>query len=335
MKFYNALALAIAAGVLSGCGGEVHAANGPVESDWPSYNGNLLSQRYSALTQITVSNAASLRRVCSVKLSEAGSLQAGPVVTGGTLYVTTALHTYAIDPETCATKWTNGYTPKDKVPVFVNRGVAVAGNRVVRGEPDGHLIAIDASSGKTLWDVAPASGAKGEFLSSAPIAWNDMVFIGIAGSDWGVKGRMMAFDVSSGKKLWTFSTISTDLKSWGSVRAAERGGGGMWTSYTLDPATGELFVPVANPAPDYTAGGRPGANPYTNSVVVLDAKTGALKWYRQMVPHDSHDWDLSAAPVLYTAKDGTSIVASAGKDGYIDGIDRSTHQLLFHTAGTR
>jgi len=322
----------------AGCNGN-NNNNAANSADWPSYNNDLQSQRYSALDQITAQNAASLKRVCSVKLPEAGPLQATPVVIGGTMYVPTSTKTYAIDAGTCAMKWTSVYTPKDTMPFPVDRGVAVDGNRVFRGEPDGHLVALDADSGKTLWDVAPAHGSKGEFLSSAPIVWNGLVYEGVAGSDWGVKGRMMAFDESNGNVAWTFTTIASgndpNAKSWGGTKSSDTGGGALWTSYTIDPATGELFIPVANPAPDFASAYRPGANLYTDSVVALDAKTGALKWYHQMVPHDVHDWDMSAAPVLYTAKDGRSMIAASGKDGYIYALDRNSHNVVWRTAGVR
>lgn len=314
-------------------------ANAPSTSDWPSYNNDLQSQRYSGLDQINVQNASSLKRICSVRLAEAGSLQATPIVIGGTMYVTTALKTYAIDAGNCKMQWTSVYRPKDAVPFPVDRGVAVDGGKVFRGEPDGHLVALDAKSGKTVWDVAPARGSKGEFLSSAPVVWNGMVYEGTAGSDWGVKGRMMAFDENTGKTVWTFTTIATgsdpNAKSWGGVNSAQTGGGALWTSYTVDPDAGEVFIAVANPAPDFASAYRPGANLYTDSVVALDAKTGSLKWYHQMVPHDVHDWDMSAPPVLYTTKDGKPMVAASGKDGYIYGIDRTSHKLVWQTPGVR
>jgi alcohol dehydrogenase (cytochrome c) len=310
----------------------------PVGDDWPTYNGNLQGSRYSTLTDVTPQNAANLKQVCSKQL-EAGAYQSTPIVVSGVIYTTTAHNTYAIDATNCSVKWQSTYTPKDKEPFPVDRGIALAGDRLVRGETDGHLVALDAATGKTLWDVAPASGARGEFLSSAPIVWNGTVYIGTAGSDWGVKGRMMAFDPANGKLKWTFTTIASGndpgAKSWPDATAASRGGGGMWTSYTLDPDTGELFVPVANPAPDFASSVRTGANLYTDSIVVLDANTGAMKWYVQMLPHDVHDWDMAAPPVLFTTSDGKSMFAAAGKDANIYGVDRTTHQIVYATAGAR
>ena len=320
--------------MVAGCS-QNQPSTSPSGSDWPSYNGSLSSDRFSTLTEITPQNAASLKHVCSAPLDEMGSNQSGPLVIGGTMYTTTTHNTYALDAATCKLLWKNAYTSTEPEPFPVDRGVALAGDRLVRGAPDGGLFAIDIKTGKTLWSVHPASGKKGEFLSSAPIVWNDTVYIGTAGSDWGVKGRMMAFNVADGKQQWSFTTIASgndpNAKSWKNVRTQDTGGGGMWTSYTLDPATGELFVPVGNPAPDFAPLYRPGDNLYTDSLVVLDAKTGAYKWHYQLVPNDSHDWDASAAPALYQTSDGKSMVAIATKDGNVYGIDRTTHKLAFKT----
>ena len=108
----------------------------------------------------------------------------------------------------------------------------------------------------------------------------------------------------------------------------------MWSSYTLDTKTGELFIPVGNPAPALNQAYRPGKNLYTDSMVVLDATTGKLKWYFQLKSPDSVDHDLGAAPILYKDSAGRAVVAMAGKDGYAYGVDRATHKLLFRTATT-
>lgn len=296
-------------------------------ADWPSYNRDLGGNRFSPLAQISVENAAALHRVCRVQLSEIGALQAGPLEIGGRLYVTTAHQTYAIDATTCALRWSSTYQTTGAEPNPVNRGVAWdGGSRLIRGEPDGHLLALDIRNGKTLWNVAPASGARSEFLSSAPIVWDDTVYIGVAGGSWGAKGRMMAFDVRDGAPHWTFHTLAAGY--------APPAGGGLWTSYALDPATRELFISVGNPAPDFLPATRPGANLYTDSLVALDAKTGALLWYFQADPNDGHDWDL-ASPADLISLGSHRIVAVAGKDGFVYGIDRTTHRLLWHTPEVR
>jgi alcohol dehydrogenase (cytochrome c) len=212
------------------------------------------------------------------------------------------------------------------------------GGRVFRGTADGHLLALDASTGRLIWESLVGDPTVWEFVFGAPLAWNGLVFVGITGSDGSIKGRVMAFDANTGREVWRFNTIPTGNEvgadTWESRVAAETGGGGTWSTFTLDVSSAELFVPVASPAPIFLPDLRPGANLFTSSVVVLDARTGALKWWYQLVPNDTHDLDLAAAPMLYINSEGRRVVAAAGKDGYVHVVDRLTHQLLFKTAVT-
>jgi alcohol dehydrogenase (cytochrome c) len=308
------------------------------DTEWPSYNKGLDSQRYATLDQINAGNVKSLAQICSLKIADAGAFQAGPLVIGGVIYVTAATTTVALDATNCAEKWRADYTPTGPVAVPVNRGAAYLDGRLFRGTVDGKLQAIDAADGKVIWTVAVTDATKGESLNSAPIAWKGKIFMGTGGGDLGIKGKMLAFDAATGKEVWRFNTIPTGsepgAETWENKEAAETGGGGMWTSYTLDTKTGELFVPVGNPAPALNQAYRPGKNLYTDSMVVLDAETGALKWYFQLKSPDSVDHDLGAAPVLYKDSKGRDVVAMAGKDGYAYGVDRATHRLLFRTPTT-
>ena len=108
--------------------------------------------------------------------------------------------------------------------------------------------------------------------------------------------------------MWRFNTVpdagEPGSETWGSTDARLKGGGGIWTTPALDAARGLLYVAVGNPAPDFIASGRDGANLYTNSMAVLDARTGKLQWYLQAVPHDTHDWDLPVTSPLFTATVG-------------------------------
>lgn len=327
-------AFTTALAVLAGLHGVAQAA----DTEWPSYNNGLDSQRYSALDQINEGNVKSLTQICSLKIADAGAFQAGPLVIGGVIYVTGATTTVALDATNCAEKWRTGYTPTGPVAVPVNRGVAYLDGKLFRGTVDGKLQSLSAADGKVLWTVDVTDATKGESVNSAPIAWNGKVFMGTGGGDLGIKGKMLAFDAATGKEVWRFNTIPTGnepgAETWENKEAALTGGGGMWTSYTLDTKTGELFVPVGNPAPALNQAYRPGKNLYTDSMVVLDAQTGALKWYFQLKSPDSVDHDLAAPPVLYKDGKGRDIVAMAGKDGYAYGVDRATHKLLFRTPTT-
>lgn len=302
-------------------------------AQWPMYNGTYGAARYSRLAVINRANVGSLKPLCTLKLQEAGAFQAGPVIVGDVAYVTTMHDTYAIDATTCKLLWRSTYKPSGLEVFNTNRGVAFDGGKLFRDTEDAHVIALDAKSGRMLWNVRVADSTHGYFLSAAPIVWDGMVYAGIAGADWGARGRMMAFDEGSGARVWSFDLIPTGSEpganTWGRASSAVTGGGSTWTTYTLDPQTGELFVPVGNPAPDFSGDYRPGANLYTDSLVVLDAKTGTLKWYFQAVPHDTHDYDIGAAPALISTAGGKNLVVFGGKDGYLYALDRATHGLVF------
>jgi glucose dehydrogenase len=214
----------------------------------------------------------------------------------------------------------------------------VEGGRVFRGTGDGRLIALDAATGKLLWKTVIGAPRLGESAAAAPLVWGGVVYMGIGGSELGVRGRVMAYDVVTGRELWRFNTIpmgkETGAETWKRPDSAKTGGGGVWGAMTLDVATGELFVPVGNPWPDIDKAYRPGANLFTDSVVVLDARTGALKWWFQVSPEDWMDLDMVAPPVLYRGKGARDYLVFAGKDGYVSAVDRDTHRLLFRTPVT-
>jgi glucose dehydrogenase len=114
-----------------------------------------------------------------------------------------------------------------------------------------------------------------------------------------------------------------------------KAGGGIYSSFALDPQSGTVYVPVGNPGPDFAGDYRSGDNLYTGSVVVLDAMTGQLKGYHQFVRHDIHDWDCAASPILFTSRGGRQSVGVACKNGYLYGLSRDLSQLFFQTPVTR
>lgn len=314
------------------------AARAANDIGWSSYNGVLKAERYSDIAQITPENAGSIREICKTALGDPGAFQPGPLVIGRTLFVTTTHTVVAVNATNCAVRWRYVYHVQSAEPWPANRGLAYLDGRLFRGTGDGWVIALAAATGREIWRVHAADSSRGEFFSAAPIAWNGLVFIGPAGGDWGIRGRILAFDARTGRIVWRFDTVprkgEPGYDTWPSAGAARHGGGGTWTSYTLDPATGELFVPVGNPAPDFTPEFRPGDNLYTNSLVVLDARTGVLRWYHQFDKNDGYDYDVAAAPVLYTDSAGRRRVAVAGKDGYLYVLDRNSHELAFKTPVT-
>ncbi len=302
------------------------AASTSRDADWAAYNRSLAGERYSPLRQITTANVSRLRPVCTFDSKERLSFQTGPIVIDGTLYFTTDTNTYAIDAATCAVRWKQR-TSQPATYLKANRGLAYENGRLFRGAGTKPVMALDAASGRTLWDIELAGLPPGTSVPMAPIAWNGMVFVGNAGGDsYGVTGHVFALDAQSGRTVWRFDVVPDS----GPARETWRNpnpnvpptGGAFWTTFGLDTARGTLFVPAGNPAPDFMPELRPGDNLFTNSVIGLNAKTGELVGYVQIVKHDFHDWDVDAGPVLITTHRGKSLVVSANKDGLLSAIDR-------------
>ena len=326
--------------------GSLACASAPVRktssstADWPSYNGTFEGTRFSSLTQITAANAPSLERACTFDTGEQMSMQNGPVVVNGVLYFTTDTSTYAIDAATCAKVWqTNrSYTPLGFLKN--NHGVAFMDGRLFRVNGGVHAYALDAATGKLLWDVSFRE-RDGEGAPMAPVAWNGLVFVGNSGGDnLGVRGHVHALDAATGREVWRFETVpdtGAARATWPSgPNAPPPTGGGIWSSFTLDREAGILYVPAGNPAPDFMPKLRDGANLYANSLIALDARTGRFRNHVQILDgrRDWHDWDVSATPALIRTKGKQSLLALAGKDGQLHGIDPGAMRILWSVPTT-
>ncbi|NUO65770.1 MAG: PQQ-binding-like beta-propeller repeat protein [Gemmatimonadaceae bacterium] len=315
-------------------------ATSAVGADWPTYNGNLEGTRFSSLTQITAANAPRIGRACTFDTGEQMSMQSGPVVVNGVLYLTTDTSTYAIDAATCARRWqtSRSYTPLGFLKN--NHGVAYMNGRLFRVNGGVHAYALDAATGKLLWDVSFGE-RQGEGAPMAPIAWNGLVFVGNGGGDnLGVRGHVHALDAATGREVWRFEVVpdtGAPRATWPSGGdAAPPTGGGIWSSFTLDPATGTLYVPAGNPAPDFMPHLREGANLYANSLIAIDARTGRMRDYVQVLDgrRDWHDWDVSATPALIHTRGGRALLALAGKDGLLHGVDPAPMRILWSVPTT-
>jgi alcohol dehydrogenase (cytochrome c) len=338
------IAIACCATWLSGCGRgtepgtepELDAASSApapeapdvAAADWPSYNRTLAGDRFSPLAEIDRGNVAQLHVVCTYVLPEVNSMQAGPIVIDGTMYFTTERGSYAIDAATCGEKWHVERRSSRPSLLGVQRGFAYLDGRLYRGTSDAHVLALDAADGRTLWDRAlDVSDTPGVSMPMAPIAANGLVFIGNAGGDQtGVTGHVYALDAQDGHVVWRFDVVPDDpavRATWPNAERLPVTGGAFWTSFALDTERGVLYVPAGNPAPDFDAEARGGDNLYTNSLIALDAATGRLLGYNQLVKRDAHDWDVNGPPALGVTRAGRPIVASANKDGLLSVLDRS------------
>jgi alcohol dehydrogenase (cytochrome c) len=326
-------------------------ANDAGNGDWPSYNRTLQSDRYAPQTEITPANASKLREVCSYSLDHPTSFETGPIEQDGVIYITSTYETVALNAENCAVKWRVTEHYKQAMPLDVNRGAAIADGELIRGTQDGRVLAYDLQTGKRAWERWIANPKLAETVPAAPITWQGLVFVGNAGGDYkGVKGRMYALDAKTGKIVWEqylVPRVAGDAAygpaapapkfpadSWKNAPDVPISGGATWTSYTLDTATGTLYVPGGNPAPDFAQQLRPGGNPFAGSVVALDARTGKVERVYPLVTRDFHDYDVSAAPALITTPGGIRLAATAIKDGHIYGIDTQSGHVIWRVATT-
>ena len=321
---------------------------GAAAGDWPSYNRTLTSERYSPLSQINTKNAGKLKVLCTYDVDQFAAFEPGLIKVDNALIGTTEFDIFSLDPATCAENWrTHENYPPSLLPS--NRGAAYMDGMLFRGTQDGRVLAYDFKTGRRIWEATIADAKLGESVPSAPIAWDGLVFVGNAGGDFkGGKGRMYALDAKTGKIVWEFFLVPKaegeatrgpqgatplNMSTWKNAPGIPISGGGTWTSYTLDAKTGLLYVPGGNPAPDFAIAAREGENLYTDSVVVLDAKTGDYKHHFKIVPKDWHDWDVSNPPVLIRTMGGKQLMSVAPKDGQLYGFDLANNESALPRAG--
>src|SRR3954452_23532432 len=327
------------------------AANitGPVGNDWPVVGGNLGNGRYSSLDQVNTGNVAGLKAAWMIHLGSGLStgtppytLEATPVVQDGVMYMTSgADDVYAIDPRTGALIWEYRAGLDQAISTaccgWDNRGVAVANGLVYVGRLDGAFMALDAKTGHLEWQTQVGRWQDGYTITSAPLYYNGVVYTGISGGEYGVRGKLTALDANTGQELWHFWTIPGpgDIggDTWPSPNDPDpvkrdaylHGGGTIWQHPSIDPDLGMLYFTTGNAGPDYDGSPRPGDNLFTVSMVALHLD-GSYAWHFQQVHHDIWDFDSPSPTVLYdTTVNGQPVkaIAEASKTGWIYMLDRT------------
>ena len=319
------------------------------KEDWPVYGHDPGGSRYSPLDQINTANVARLQRAWVYHTGERGrAFESTPIVAGGVLYFSTKnQNIVALHPESGKEIWR--YDPKsngrEQRGVSYWPGDSRTPPRILLGTGDGRLIALDAKTGVPVAGfgdngvVSLKAGITDKFpralyaISSPPAIYKNVVIVGPAtqeGPSLGPSGDPRGFDVRTGKLLWRFHTI--DPNTWGPDGWKDRSGPSQWGPATIDTERGMVFLPIGNAADSFYGADRKGTNLYANSVVALDALTGKLRWYYQVVHHDLWDYDLSAPPALVEVKrDGKTIpaVAQITKMGLLFILDRRTGKPVF------
>lgn len=314
----------------------LNAQNEP--QNWLSYSSTTTNQRHSLLDQVNTGNVGELKLQWLWQARSLEKFEATPLVVDGVLYTVQAPNdVVALDAATGRVFWTYHHEPAPETRVCcgrVNRGLAILGDTLFMGTIDAHLIAIDAKSGKLLWDSVVADVTQAYSITMAPNVIKDKVIIGTAGGDNPTRGSIAAFDAKSGKEVWRFYTIPGPGEPGNDTWLGESwkiGGAAVWNAAAYDPETNLALWGVGNPYPDWDGSTRLGDNLYSNSLVALDVDSGKLEWYYQFTPHDELDYDSTQVPVLADIDwrgSPRKVVMFANRNGIMYLLDRTTGELL-------
>ena len=314
-----------------------HADSDP--KNWATYWGGYRSHHFSELDQINTGNVANLTARWALPLVGDSILEATPLVVDGIMYMSGSPgEVYAIDARNGTILWSFKRKQDIKNPYQINpfnRGVAVLDGRVFVGTLDDNLIALDAHTGRELWEKRLADTMLGYTLTGAPLALNGKIIVGVAAGEAGVRPWIEAFNPANGDKLWHFDIVPGPGQPGNDTWAGDSwkyGGAASWLTGSYDADTNTLILGTGNPVPDYNPDLRKGDNLFSDSVLGLDADTGKLKWYYQFSHNDGHDWDSTEDMVLADQViDGKprKLVLHADRNGFFYVLDRTNGKFLF------
>ncbi len=325
--------------------------------EWIAYGVNWAEQRFSPLEQINDTNVSRLGLAWSLPIPLApGNPQTHqentPLVFNGVLYgITPWSIAYAVDLRTQKEIWR--VDPEVNQAVWqsriccgvVNRGVALYEGKVIAPVIDGRLRALDASSGKILWETRVSPENMPYTITMAPrVIKGGRVIIGISGGEYAIRGFFSAYDVNTGKLLWRFYTVPGDpskpfehpdlaaaAKTWSNEWWKIGGGAAVWNGMAYDSDADIVYVGTGQPGPWTDMHRGPGDNLYSTSIVAVRGATGKMVWYYQEVPGDNWDYDSIADLMLLDLKIGgrnRKVIVHAPKNGFFYVLDRVTGKLI-------
>jgi quinoprotein glucose dehydrogenase len=332
------------------------------DTGWPTYGNDPGGTRYSPAKQINRDNVTQLQIVWKFETGALGhheeldhkaAFETTPILVDDKLFLSTPYdQVFALNPETGAKLWE--FDPKLELPYgaseVTSRGVSAwrdtsaktgqpCALRIFIGTLDGRLIALDGATGKpcadfgTNGEIDLTNGVKlrdpGDYqVTSAPAIYKDLVITGSSiGDNRAVtleRGIVRAFDVRSGALRWTWDPIAP----WAYQTEPRTGAGNAWSTLSVDPEHGLVYVPTGSASPDYYGGFRKGDDKWADSVVALKASSGQFVWGFQVVHHDLWDYDVASQPTLFAWKDGTPAIAITTKMGRVFVLNRLTGEPL-------
>ena len=312
--------------------------------NWLTYYGAYNGQRYSPLDQINTEN---VKRIGPAWMFQAGTsgmiagastyaFEAAPIVVDGVMFLSGwDGWLWALDAKTGQEFWRYKHAVPYDVSLCcgnVNRGVAVAKGKVFMVTGNAHVLALDATTGKRVWDKTYGDVRAGESATVAPLVVKNMVIVGSSGGEFGVRGHLDAFDLDTGEHQWRCYTVpkpgEPGSETWpADGEAWARGGANCWVTGTFDPETNLLYVGTGNPAPDFDGAVREGDNLFTDSIIAVDVDAGQIRWHYQCTPHDVWDYDSIAECILFES-DGRKLLGHFDKNGYFFVVDRTNGELV-------
>jgi len=318
----------------------------PAGKDWVTNGGSMMNQRYSTLKQIDTSNVKQLKGAWMTRLKGSGyggkySAEATPLVKDGIMYVVTGNDdVFAMNARTGEILWERWSGIDQKISTvccgWLNRGLAMGEGMLFLGQLDANVVALDIKTGKEVWKSPIEDWKNGYGVTAAPLYYEGIIYSGMTGGGFGVRGRLTALDAKTSKILWRSYTLpapgEVGSDSWPAETShAMRGGASIWNTPALDPELGLAYFATGNCGPDYDGSMREGDNLFCASIVAIDAKTGAYKWHFQEVHHDIWDYDAASPVVLFdTVINGQprKAIAQAGRTGWVYILDRTNGKPL-------
>ena len=323
-------------------------------SNWPAYGRTSSETRYSPLDQINTDNVAKLGVNWALDMPGERALVGTPLAVDGVIYFTgTFSYTRAVDARSGKVLWE--YDPKviehagDRLRIMweTNRGPAFYKGKLIISTVDGRLIALDAKTGKALWETMTIDPRRAYYITGAPKVFRDKVIIGNGGTEHEAsRGYVTAYDVATGKQAWRFYIVPGNpadgfedkamemaAKTWTGEWWKYGGGGNVWNGITYDPAYNQVLVGTGNGSPWNQKIRSPdgGDNLFLCSIVALDADTGAYKWHYQTTPGESWDYNSNMDIVLADMKYGGQTIKAllhAPKNGFFYILNRANGELL-------
>jgi PQQ-dependent dehydrogenase (methanol/ethanol family) len=330
------------------------------EAQWPVAAGTPQSLRFSPLAEIDSRNVSNLKLAFSFSTGLKHGEESATLVVGNTMYFVTPFpnYLYALDltKPGAAVKWKFDPHPDSASQGVaccdtINRGPAFADGRVVFNTLDGQTIAIDAETGKEVWRAHLGNIKIGETITMAPLIADGKVLVGNSGGEFGVRGWLVALNLSDGKLAWKAWSTGPDkdvligpqfkpfysqdrgkdlgMKTWPTGRW-KQGGGNVWGWVSYDSETKLVYYGTANPGP-WNPDQRPGDNKWTSGVFARDVGTGQARWFYQWSPHDLYDHDGINENILVDREwkgQPRKLLLHPGRNGYMYVLDRVTGQVL-------